>query len=191
MSDFDVYIEGNELLDLNEIYFSTDVDELPEESRFEVHCREDYIRYLKTPHWTRRRAHAILRAGRRCEYLISGQRCHCSSPLQVHHKNYQHLWEELNTDLQVLCRTHHIVVELLKKICARCSEPVLNAQQAEELVAENSLELSNLLLLTDSRCATCNDPALMALHRLKVNQEYREHSKAALTDMVQRLRGKH
>lgn len=64
-----------------------------------------YDEYLLTEHWRITREAALERAGWRCSL--------CNSPwnLQVHHRNYDRLGEELPTDLLVLCagchRRHH------------------------------------------------------------------------------------
>lgn len=61
----------------------------------------DYTEYLKTDHWHEFRARAINNAGRRC-CLCSECRC-----LEVHHNNYDCLWEEKFSDVAVLCRGCH------------------------------------------------------------------------------------
>jgi hypothetical protein len=59
-----------------------------------------YDAYLQTPHWRRRRDAAIRAAGYRC-------RCGARRELQVHHRTYARLGAELETDLEVLCRSCH------------------------------------------------------------------------------------
>ncbi len=61
-----------------------------------------YKEYLQTPHWKRKREEKVRAAGRRC------QLCNRSSvSLNVHHRTYERLGEELDEDLTVLCRDCH------------------------------------------------------------------------------------
>ncbi len=57
-----------------------------------------YAEYLQTPHWKETRAAAIARARGRCAVCGRGDR-----PLEVHHRTYERLGEELPEDLVVLC----------------------------------------------------------------------------------------
>jgi hypothetical protein len=64
----------------------------------------NYIEYLHTDLWKSRRAKAIRSAGYHCQ--VAG----CQSMdlhLHVHHRNYERLEAELDSDLQVLCAKHH------------------------------------------------------------------------------------
>jgi len=61
----------------------------------------DYADYLQTVEWRRRRDDRVRKAGHRCE------RCPAKRELQVHHVFYGRLGAELDTDLEVLCRTCH------------------------------------------------------------------------------------
>jgi hypothetical protein len=61
-----------------------------------------YKEYLRTPHWKRRRQHALRAAGYRCQ-ACSNSLAH----LDVHHNTYENLGEELDRDLIVLCRECH------------------------------------------------------------------------------------
>jgi hypothetical protein len=60
-----------------------------------------YQEYLCTKWWRERRARSILLGGGKCN------RCHSTSNLQVHHKTYKRIGQELDEDLEVLCRTCH------------------------------------------------------------------------------------
>lgn len=61
-----------------------------------------YEEYLQTPHWKRRREARVRSAGRKCQLCNSD-----STPLNVHHRTYERLGEELDGDLLVLCRKCH------------------------------------------------------------------------------------
>lgn len=60
-----------------------------------------YEEYLLSDHWKHTRQAAIERAGWRCML------CDSAYNLQVHHRNYDRLGEELPTDLLVLCAGCH------------------------------------------------------------------------------------
>jgi hypothetical protein len=61
-----------------------------------------YREYLRTPEWRRTRAAALLRAGHSCSLDVTH-----TKGLEVHHRTYERLGEELETDLLVLCRDCH------------------------------------------------------------------------------------
>lgn len=63
--------------------------------------RVAYEFYLRSPEWRKRRDTALRLAGFRC------QRCQSKRELQVHHKTYERLGEELDDDLEALCRSCH------------------------------------------------------------------------------------
>lgn len=60
-----------------------------------------YQAYLNSPDWRRVRNRALKNAGWRCE------RCVSKRDLQVHHKTYERLGREWDTDLEVLCANCH------------------------------------------------------------------------------------
>lgn len=62
-----------------------------------------YEAYLGTPEWRRTRDRALSRARWRCESPL----CQVGTGLEVHHRNYEHLGEERDEDLRVLCPSHH------------------------------------------------------------------------------------
>jgi len=61
-----------------------------------------YRQYLRTPEWRRTRAAALHRAGNRCAFDVTH-----ATDLEVHHRTYERLGEELAGDLLVLCRECH------------------------------------------------------------------------------------
>ncbi|MBA3950431.1 MAG: hypothetical protein H0X57_00945 [Rubrobacter sp.] len=61
-----------------------------------------YKDYLQTPHWKRKREDKVRAAGHRCQLCNRG-----SVTLNVHHRTYERLGEELDEDLTVLCRDCH------------------------------------------------------------------------------------
>lgn len=61
-----------------------------------------YRSYLRTPEWRRTRAAALVRAGNCCSLDATH-----TSDLEVHHRTYERLGDELVTDLVVLCRSCH------------------------------------------------------------------------------------
>lgn len=60
-----------------------------------------YEAYLRSPAWARRRGQALRRAGYCCA------RCGRRHGLQVHHRTYSRLGQELPDDLEVLCKACH------------------------------------------------------------------------------------
>jgi 5-methylcytosine-specific restriction endonuclease McrA len=62
---------------------------------------DEYISYLSSREWYRRRAGRLVAANFSCE------RCGCGEWLQVHHRTYKRLGNELNEDLEVLCSYCH------------------------------------------------------------------------------------
>jgi 5-methylcytosine-specific restriction endonuclease McrA len=67
--------------------------------------RLPYAEYLKTAHWQRVRTLALEQAGYACDL------CGHSEQLEVHHRTYERLGFERQSDLLVLChdchRDHH------------------------------------------------------------------------------------
>lgn len=63
---------------------------------------EDYDAYLQTVHWQQVRERTYKIHGKRCTVGVD-----CSGPLDVHHRTYDNLGDELPEDTEVLCRFHH------------------------------------------------------------------------------------
>lgn len=61
-----------------------------------------YRKYLRTPEWRRTRAAALLRANHCCSLDVTH-----TEGLEVHHRTYERLGEELASDVIVLCRECH------------------------------------------------------------------------------------
>ncbi len=61
-----------------------------------------YKQYLRTPHWKGRREAKLRSVGHRCQFCNRGPH-----NLDVHHRTYKRLGEELDQDLTVLCRACH------------------------------------------------------------------------------------
>jgi hypothetical protein len=68
----------------------------------------DYKEYLQTPYWKRRREDKLRAVGRRCQLCNRG-----SVTLDVHHRTYERLGNELDEDLTVLCRDCHSIYHRL------------------------------------------------------------------------------
>jgi hypothetical protein len=68
---------------------------------FKTASRDFYLAYLNSPGWRKVRNRALKRAFYRCE------RCGEKRDIQVHHKTYERLGAEWDSDLEVLCRDHH------------------------------------------------------------------------------------
>lgn len=63
--------------------------------------REFYLAYLNSAEWRARRNRRLQQSGYRCE------RCPAKRNLNVHHKTYERLGAELDSDLEVLCVDCH------------------------------------------------------------------------------------
>ena len=61
----------------------------------------NYHAYLRTPQWQARRQAALKRADYRCQI------CNSSDRLEVHHRTYDNIGNELPGDLTVLCHSCH------------------------------------------------------------------------------------
>lgn len=102
-----------------------------------------YVEYLQTPEWRARRSRSLRLVGYRCE------RCDVKRDLQVHHLTYVRIGEELDEDLEVLCRGchlgHHVV---------QAHEQVrLYTKIVSELMAAQSFEsFSDLVDATKREC---------------------------------------
>jgi Mrr N-terminal domain len=80
---------------------SVAADELSDDRLAELRAMP-YRRYLRTPEWRRTRAAALHRAGYACSLDIAH-----TDDLEVHHRTYERLGQELATDLTVLCDACH------------------------------------------------------------------------------------
>lgn len=70
----------------------------------------DYVQYLLSEHWKETKTRALKRAGFKCEACGAE-----NTVLEVHHKNYKHLWHESQQDLEVLCSKCHYRLHRLYK----------------------------------------------------------------------------
>jgi hypothetical protein len=111
-----------------------------------------YTAYLSTPEWRRSRDRALARARWRCEWTG----CAAMDDLAVHHRSYEHLGAERETDLQVLCRGHHQSVhtryEHMARVHWRVIRDVVNAGPFESF-ADFVGEVKNRLAALHIRIA--------------------------------------
>lgn len=70
-------------------------------ARIRIKNKEEYQKYLNSPHWQKIRQAVFKEYGHRCD--------HCGSPknLHIHHITYEHLGEEEISDLVPLCEDCH------------------------------------------------------------------------------------
>ena len=73
-----------------------------------------YKEYLQTPHWKRKREEKVRAAGLRCQLCNRG-----SVTLNVHHRTYERLGEELEEDLTVLCHDCHSTFHEHRRLAGR------------------------------------------------------------------------
>lgn len=76
-------------------------DKLIKVDELKLLARTDYPAYLLSDHWIGVRDMMRKRAGHRCQLCNSGK------AIQVHHRTYERLGEELPRDLIVLCADCH------------------------------------------------------------------------------------
>lgn len=69
---------------------------------------KDYQEYLQSSQWKEFRKKAFEHYGRRCS------KCGTEKDLQVHHKTYVNIFNELLDDVMILCRTHHEEIHNIK-----------------------------------------------------------------------------
>ena len=103
-----------------------------------------YEQYLLTGHWRSVRNWKLKQAWYQCAY------CQVTRGLEVHHRTYERLGEELDTDLEVLCRGchlgHHVnEIETNLGVYFKIVEDVL--------AGERFTHLSDLIEAVKCRCA--------------------------------------
>lgn len=106
-------------------------------SRYSPEEQAKYAAYLQSPAWRVKAHNKRVQVGDRCEFLLGPPggvfiRCRRTALLQVHHRTYERLGEEWDSDLEVLCWFHHLLTHLLWKRCA-CGEPCLDNDEAGEI----------------------------------------------------------
>ncbi len=69
----------------------------------------DYKKYLLSKEWKEKRAEAILLANGRCRV------CNTSQRLEVHHRTYDRIGNEIQDDLTVLCHSCHALFSRRKE----------------------------------------------------------------------------
>lgn len=106
-----------------------------------------YKEYLQTIEWRVRRGLALKRAGYCCEQPKCGRR----TQLQVHHRTYDHIGEELAEELSVVCEPCHDRYHATQPAHLRAS--VYNALVHEVLKAEAFVSLADLTEEVKVRCA--------------------------------------
>lgn len=72
--------------------------------------RVDYYIYIKSPEWRARAEAAKERAGYRCEV------CNSRDRIEAHHRTYERLGNELDSDITVLCHDCHELFSLNGKL---------------------------------------------------------------------------
>lgn len=137
---------------------------------------EEYANYLQSGDWLKRRQQKLDASGSCCES------CGKSNRLQVHHLTYARIFQELPSDLMVLCRYHHIAAEesVSKGEIKRFGDTALLREQTLDVLAtygksvngkrrdgqrrsaklerraERLMRRKNNLILPDRKSASCN-----------------------------------
>jgi 5-methylcytosine-specific restriction endonuclease McrA len=84
-----------------ELHAEREEDRLQDEEERFRERREQYQAYLRSPAWARRRQLVMEREEGLC------QGCRRSRAVEVHHRNYDHIGDELLFDLVALCSACH------------------------------------------------------------------------------------
>lgn len=97
-----------------------------------------YRKYLNSPAWRAKKDARIAKAGGQCEYVHDEgasyrRRCPRRRYLCAHHNTYERLGKERDTDIDVICWAHHMIVHLLQKACKSCGSPCLGHDGLAEL----------------------------------------------------------
>lgn len=100
-----------------------------------------YHEYLASAQWQTTRALALSRAGHRCQV------CNAPTSLDVHHRTYERLGEELPSDLTVLCRHCHTIFHR--------SSRVLPAPPSARVSGIYNTVLSTVTMRPDGLSLTC------------------------------------
>ncbi len=73
----------------------------------------NYQNYLRSDHWRKKRRELFEKTGKFCHL------CYAKKNLLVHHKNYKRLYNELLTDIIVICTRCHRKIHFRNKINKR------------------------------------------------------------------------
>ncbi len=128
----------------------------------------EYKRYLQSSHWQKVRSRRLAVANQRCEFRPEiegwynpkhgpalGERCAATDNLEVHHLHYKSVGAENHSDLEVLCRFHHLVREAVGDLyCSECGDGPMSydegdiINQVEQAIAQaggiNSVDLEDI-----------------------------------------------
>ena len=157
----------------------------------------DYDEYLKSEVWQIRRAMALERAGYKCH--VCGER----ENLNVHHKTYEHLGNELPEELVVLCRAHHWIehnpgkpvpkninkkkdkAERKANPESKCGYYTSGLRRMDAIVSscdKDSMPINKLMKILDweqkleahqNRCPVCN-PDVLTMYTLEERQAMKD-----------------
>ena len=91
----------------------------------------NYEKYLTSGQWKEKRLIALERAQHKC------QLCNSSVRLEVHHRTYEHLGDELPEDLTVLCADCHRAHS--RRMSRKKHKKLTLVQKEKKKVAQNML----------------------------------------------------
>lgn len=123
----------------------------------QIERSRQYRNYLNSAAWHKRRRQRLLLADGKCEFcptleykwhLIPGDRCSSTDRLEVHHLHYNTLGHEADSDLEVLCRKHHILRHVMETTCEWCDEPIYHHEDDAIAAVESAVDLYGINNLT-------------------------------------------
>lgn len=85
------------------------LEEVFRKDRVERMCFTSKEEYYQSPQWQSKRLQKIRQVGNKCE------RCGKVARLDVHHVNYDNLYDEDMEDLQALCRNCHEIADVVRE----------------------------------------------------------------------------
>ena len=72
--------------------------------------RKQYKQYMKSDNWKSKRSQRIFKDGGMCQGVRAGKKCLSRFKLEVHHKTYIRMGNELMDDLITLCHKCHLAI---------------------------------------------------------------------------------
>lgn len=130
----------------------------------------DYRRYIRSPEWKARRKDLLRARGATCEICGGGGRLH------IHHLTYVRLFDELDSDLSILCDECHMAVH------NRWS--MVRKRAADRAVKDRRKQIEawrKALRKRESAKPTPNRPPLKDLYSSKAQDESRKKTRRRVT----------
>ena len=126
IAEEDQIMSDDKYIFANPAVIDRDMNDIPAQNEDEDVGEWYHNKYLKSAYWVSRRERALKQDGYKCCM------CGATSNLNVHHRSYERLGAESDSDLMVLCRDCHMVMHDFKAI-ARDTISVTDETGVDEL----------------------------------------------------------